>query len=253
MSEAARILIVDDEPNVRLVFRTALLANNHTLSSAEDGDSALRLLAEERFDLVLLDLQMPGLSGLDLLRKLRELKNDVPAVFITAHGRIPDAVEAMKLGAIDFLAKPITPDALRKVVAEVLMRNRPVPVRPAENPNRPDSENPAAPVLRDAKSAINRRDFRVADELLRRAIALNSRSPEALNLLGVLHEVRRDREASRLSYRAALQADRNYEPARRNLWRLYEKTRFGRSEIPVSTGEESEWVEPKSPPNEGDR
>src|SRR5438034_1231738 len=101
MSQPARILIVDDEPNVRLVFRTALETAGHIVSEAGDGHAALASLRLDGADLLLLDLRMPGLDGMEVLRRLRETGNGVPVVIITAHGTIPDAVAAMKLGAID--------------------------------------------------------------------------------------------------------------------------------------------------------
>ena len=117
------ILIVDDEPNVRLVFRTALESVGYTVAEAEDGASALEWLARSPTDLVLLDLQMPGVGGMEVLRRLRDAGNDVPVVIVTAHGSIPDAVQAMKLGAIDFLTKPLNPEPLRHVVASVIRRH----------------------------------------------------------------------------------------------------------------------------------
>jgi DNA-binding NtrC family response regulator len=107
MSRTAHILIVDDEPNVRLVFRTALESSGYRISSAEDGEKALLWLGNAPIDLVLLDLQMPGIEGMEVLRQVRSGGNDVPVVVITAHDTVPNAVEAMKLGAIDFLAKPL--------------------------------------------------------------------------------------------------------------------------------------------------
>ncbi|MGE5754667.1 MAG: response regulator, partial [Planctomycetaceae bacterium] len=123
MSNSKRILIVDDEPNVRLVFRTALESEGHDLAEAANGRDALDWLRTSKADLILLDLQMPETGGMEVLRRLREAGDDTPVVIITAYGSVPDAVRAMKLGAIDFLAKPLTPHALRKVVAEVLERH----------------------------------------------------------------------------------------------------------------------------------
>jgi DNA-binding NtrC family response regulator len=125
MTRASRVMIVEDEPNVRLVLRTALISNDYLLSTAEDGETALRYLRQEPADLVLLDLRMPGLDGLALLRRLRAEGNGVPVVILTAHGSVDEAATASKLGAVDFLTKPMTPDALRKVVAEVLGRHAP--------------------------------------------------------------------------------------------------------------------------------
>ena len=121
--ETGRILIVDDEPNVRLVFRTALESAGYSVSEVEDGETALDRLEESSADLVLLDLKMPGIGGMETLRRLRDAGNDVPVVIVTAHGSIPDAVQAMKFGAIDFLSKPLRPEALRKVVGEVFRRH----------------------------------------------------------------------------------------------------------------------------------
>jgi DNA-binding response OmpR family regulator len=134
MSTAARILIVEDEPNVRLVFRTTLESNAYMLSTAEDGETALRWLEHSPYDLVLLDLQMPGLGGMEVLKRLRGTGHGVPVVIVTAHGSIPDAVQAMKLGAVDFLTKPVTPGALRAVVTEVLGRHARVTTHSARHP-----------------------------------------------------------------------------------------------------------------------
>src|SRR5690349_3319671 len=100
MSQHAHILIVDDEPNVRLAFRTALETAGYAVDEAEDGLEAFNRLESLPVSLVLLDLKMPGPDGMAVLRRLREMGNDVPVVIITAHGRIPDAVAAIKLGAI---------------------------------------------------------------------------------------------------------------------------------------------------------
>ena len=94
------------------MFRTALESAGLEVVESEGGEQGLRRLRQSPADLVLLDLQMPTMGGMEVLRRLRSDENLVPVVIITAYGSIPDAVEAMKLGAIDFLAKPITPDAL---------------------------------------------------------------------------------------------------------------------------------------------
>ena len=235
MGIAKRILIVDDEPNVRLVFRTALESMGHQLAASEDGASALEWLKTNTVDLVLLDLQMPRLGGMETLERLRSSGNSVPVIIITAHGSIPDAVAAIKLGAIDFLSKPITPDVLRRAVADVLERDKP---NNGSTPAEPLTvESQFATNLRQAKQAINRRRFEEAEVFLRQAIGLDARSAEAFNLMGVLHESRGDRDESYNAYKAALKADRAYEPARNNIQRYYERFTFGRSNLPVDTGD----------------
>ena len=128
MNKTARILIVDDEPNVRLMFRTTLVAVGYDVAEAEDGEAALAALrGSGPFDLVFLDLRMPLVDGMATLRRMRDEGLLVPVVIVTAHGSVPDAVEAMKLGAIDFIQKPVRPEELREVAAEVIRRHAAAP------------------------------------------------------------------------------------------------------------------------------
>ena len=89
MDAANAFLIVDDESNVRLVFRTALEAAGYEVSEASEGGAALALLRKRSFDLILLDLKMPVVDGMDVLRRLRDSDDETPVVMITAHGRVP--------------------------------------------------------------------------------------------------------------------------------------------------------------------
>jgi DNA-binding NtrC family response regulator len=233
------VLIVDDEPNVRLVFRTALDSAGYTLYTAEDGETALKWLANSPADLVLLDLQMPTVDGMEVLSRLRQRGQDVPVVIVTAHGSIPDAVAAMRLGAIDFISKPLTPDSLRRTVAEVLARHdlacsKPAPALAQHTPVTLASE--FADNMKKAKGALNRRDLTEAEVFLKQALALKPDSAEAHNLMGVLHECRDELDASYQEYRAALKVDRGYEPAKHNMTRYYDRFSFGRSDIPIDTG-----------------
>lgn len=188
MGSKKRILIVDDEPNVRLMLETTLASVGYEVAQAVDGQAALDILSShgQDVDLVLLDLLMPRLDGMELLRRLRAIGNIVPVVILTAHGSIPEAVEAMKLGAIDFLAKPTTPDALRRVVADVIARHA-VPVTtgqpkvPALQPSDLSQQNTFELVR--AKRAINRGQFSEAEALLREVITVNPQSTEAHELL----------------------------------------------------------------------
>jgi len=119
----ARILVADDEEGLRTFIADALAREKHTILQAADGNEAARLLDEQGVDLLLTDLKMPGLDGMDLLRKVREEQPDVEVVMLTAHGSIENAVAAMKAGAFDYLSKPIgSPAELRLVVARALER-----------------------------------------------------------------------------------------------------------------------------------
>ncbi len=238
-SQTYRLLIVDDEPNVRLVFRTALATPAYSIATADDGETALALAEQNTLDLILLDLQMPGLSGMDVLEKLRERALDVPVVIVTAHGSIPDVVRAMRLGAIDFVSKPLTPEALRNVVAEVLERHETLRSVPPVQSVEHEPVTAVSEFLRlmtRAKRALNLRAFDEAEVFLKQAVALDPHSAEALNLSGVVLESRNHHDEAYRSYRAALKADKHYEPAMHNMTRYYERFTFGRSDLPLDTG-----------------
>jgi DNA-binding response OmpR family regulator len=193
------ILIVDDEPNVRLMLRTALESVGYDVIEAEHGQAALERLGRTSPDpdLILLDLKMPERDGMEVLRELRSIGNVVPVVILTAHGSVPDAVLAMKLGAIDFLAKPIKPDALRCVVAEVLHRHAaasPGGEPPGGSPPVQDRSRQFSLDLARAKRALNRGEFSEAERLLRDIISRGSHSAEAQELLDRLLALKEQEE-----------------------------------------------------------
>ena len=214
MSLPRRILIVEDEPHVRLVFRAALESDRLRVATAEDGAIALRRLEEGPTDLVLLDLQMPRMGGMELLRQLRDAGNDVPVVVVTAYPSEPNAARAMELGAIDFLTKPMTPEALRRVVSEVLDRHAPAYIEPAVAPE----ARPRRDTLTSAKRALNHRLFHRAKALLREAIKEQPGSAEPWYLLGVLHEVLDHPRAAAHAYRTSHDIDPDHEPTKVKLF-----------------------------------
>ncbi|MHB1561816.1 MAG: response regulator [Isosphaeraceae bacterium] len=174
------LLIVDDEPNVRLMLRTALESSGYRVAEAVDGLSALEQIGSEAgaFAMVLLDLRMPRIDGMETLRRIRERRDPTPVVMLTAHGSVPDAVAAMKLGAIDFLAKPVTPSQLRAVVADVIARNAAIPAA-APVPAAPESRPSFGFELARAKRAINRGNFIEAEDLLREILDHDPDAQEA--------------------------------------------------------------------------
>src|SRR5829696_4134577 len=121
----ARILVADDEAGLREFITDSLELDDHTVVAAKDGKEAAKLLDERGFDLVLTDLKMPGLDGMALLRKVRAEQLEVEVIVMTAHGTVDNAVEAMKLGAFEYLQKPLSgPDELRLLVARAAERRR---------------------------------------------------------------------------------------------------------------------------------
>ena len=120
MSE--RILIIDDEEHIRRMMRLTLEAAHYTVGEASDGLAGLGLYGDgSQWDVVVLDQRMPGIDGLETLRRLKAIKPDARIVIATAYASIELAVEAMKLGATDFLRKPMTPETLRQSVAAALV------------------------------------------------------------------------------------------------------------------------------------
>jgi CheY-like chemotaxis protein len=118
------ILIVDDEKNIRLTLSRSLEVLGVETDSAEDGKKALAKLREKEFGLILLDIRMPGVDGMEVLRQVRESRPDIRIIILTAYGTIELAVEAMKLGAVDFIQKPFVPEQIRERVARVMSREK---------------------------------------------------------------------------------------------------------------------------------
>jgi len=119
----ARILVADDEPGLREFITDALELDEHVIVPAPDGKAASKLLDERGFDLVITDLKMPGLDGMAILRKVRSEQPETEVIVMTAHGTVDNAVEAMKLGAFEYLQKPLSgPDELRLLVARAVER-----------------------------------------------------------------------------------------------------------------------------------
>jgi CheY-like chemotaxis protein len=118
-----RILIIDDEDNIRRVIRLALEAAGYEVGEASDGTRGLEAYKDgATWDAVLLDQKMPGMDGLETLRRIKERRPDARVVMATAFASIELAVNAMKLGATDFIRKPMTPEILRNAVSAALAK-----------------------------------------------------------------------------------------------------------------------------------
>jgi DNA-binding response OmpR family regulator len=121
-----RILVVDDEKNLRLSLTLILQKEGYEVESASNADEALERLSARTWDLVFLDLNMPGRSGIDLLADIHSKYPDLAVLILTAHGTLETAIQAMRLGTSDYLIKPAEPQAILARVAEVLSeKNRP--------------------------------------------------------------------------------------------------------------------------------
>jgi two-component system, NtrC family, response regulator AtoC len=121
----ASILVVDDEPAMRLLLASVLKDAGYEVTAAATGEEALQLIAQRHFRLVVTDLKMPGISGMDILVRIKREDPDTPVILLTAFGSVDGAVEAMRQGAAHYLLKPLAnPDELRVAVARVLEERR---------------------------------------------------------------------------------------------------------------------------------
>ena len=114
-----RILVADDEESMRWVLSKALKRKGFEVDLAPDGRQALELVKDNCYDLAILDIKMPGINGLDLLDKIRELKSDLLVVIMTAEASMKNAVEAMKRGAYDYITKPFDLDVIDAIIEKV--------------------------------------------------------------------------------------------------------------------------------------
>jgi len=205
--ENKRVLIVDDEKNIRLTLSQSLDSLGIETDTAANGEEALAKLEERDFGLMLLDLKMPGMDGIEVLKEVREIRPEIRVIIITAYGTIESAIEAMKLGAVDFIQKPFAPAEIRELVTRVLDREK-LDEHKAKD---------YASHFELAKRAIGSLRFDAAIEHVHEAISLDPARAEAFNLLGALLEIRGDRLNALKNYRAALSLDPTYEAAGKNL------------------------------------
>lgn len=122
--ERARILVIDDEKVIRDSCTRILITEGNIVKSAENGDIGLRLFKEFHPDLVLVDLKMPGKSGMDVLEEIESIDPNVVKIVITGYATVSSAVDAMKRGAYDFIPKPFTPEEILLIVARGLEKRR---------------------------------------------------------------------------------------------------------------------------------
>ena len=123
-NERFGILIVDDEFSVRDSLFHWFKKDGFRVGQAESATAALHEFEREPWDVVLLDIKMPGMDGLELQRRLRQVAPDAVVIMVTAHGSIETAIEALKTGAFDYLTNPVDPDELSRVVRKALDHRR---------------------------------------------------------------------------------------------------------------------------------
>ncbi len=215
------ILIVDDEKNIRLTMTQSLEPLDIPVQTAVNGEEALRKLQETSFGLVFLDLKMPGMDGMAVLRQIEDDWPKIRVIIMTAHGTIETAVEAMKFGAVDYIQKPFSPVEIRDLAIQVLRREV------LNDENAVDYFS----LIELTKRHISDRGFAAARETARKAIAADPTQPEAYNLLGALLEIKGDWLEAQKFYRAALDIDPTFKPAWTNLERTTSWNKFGKIDL----------------------
>jgi len=150
MAKTQTILVVDDDRNILMVVEARLASGGYAVRTAASGEEALRILAKETVDLILTDVRMPGMSGHDLLERVLKDHPGLPVIVLTAHGSIPDSVEAIKSGAVDYLTKPFEGKELLAKVTTYLEGGpaRPGPAAQADGRGRRIPGHRCAPVGR---------------------------------------------------------------------------------------------------------
>ncbi|MDJ0571092.1 MAG: response regulator [Pleurocapsa sp. MO_192.B19] len=203
----AKILVVDDEKNIRRTVTMALESLDYFVHTAFDGKDAMLQLTGEQYDLIITDLKMPGMNGMQLLQQAIAKYPSIKIVLISAHGTVDNAVEAMKLGAVDFLQKPFTPKELRNIVYNVLERET--------VSEKQESEFERSFEL--AKHYASKREFDRATASIKQAIGSDPSRPEAFNFFGKLQETLGETQEAIKNYRVAIDLDPTYQPAKDNL------------------------------------
>ncbi|MCB1054501.1 MAG: response regulator transcription factor [Acidobacteria bacterium] len=147
-----RILLVEDEPSLRLTLGDRLAAEGYAVTAAEDGEQAFELLAAESFDLVVLDVMLPGIDGFEVCREIRRRGLGLPVLMLTARSEVVDKVVGLKLGADDYLTKPFeTAELLARI--EALLRRGSAPL----------AESPESYVFGPVRVDFRRAEVRVDD------------------------------------------------------------------------------------------
>jgi len=213
-----RILVVDDEKNIRLTVQHSLIAADYEVDTAANGAEGLERFHEGHYDLILMDLRMPQMNGIEMLREIREHDKHIAAIVITAYLTIDTLLEAFSLGVSDYIRKPFSPNDVREMVRRVLSRES------------LDIHGPAAetaPTLEHARKALAEQDLPRALELAKRAVARDSNNPDSQAFLGILQHLNGDVQAAEQSFHEALLLDPQHQLSRDYLFWMQSRGKGG--------------------------
>jgi CheY-like chemotaxis protein len=202
------ILVVDDERNIRKNLTMVLEASGYMVDAASDGEEAIAKCKERRPDIAFVDVQMPKMGGLEVLSHIRALSRKTAVVMLTAYGTTKRAVDAMKLGAVDFLEKPFDPKAIELLCEEILQRKQFGVTATVDE------------LLHLADLAQERKAHVEARSYLKSAMLRDGTRPEPYYRLGMLSECKGDIRQAKHYYYMSLDAKPSFQPAIDALKRL---------------------------------
>jgi DNA-binding response OmpR family regulator len=202
------ILVVDDERNIRKNLTMVLEASGYLVDAASDGEEAIAKCKERRPDIAFVDVQMPKMGGLEVLSHIRALSRKTAVVMLTAYGTTKRAVDAMKLGAVDFLEKPFDPKAIELLCEEILQRKQFGVTATVDE------------LLHLADLAQERKAHVEARSYLKSAMLRDGTRPEPYYRLGSLSESKGDVRQAKHYYYMSLDAKPSFQPAIDALKRL---------------------------------
>ena len=208
IASQVRILVVDDERNIRNNLTMVLESAGYKVDASGDGEDGLTKCKERHYDMAFVDIQMPKMGGLELLRYLRTLRPNLAVVILTAYGTVGSAVEAMKLGAVDFLEKPFDPKVLLLLCEEIIQRQKTT------------TKGSVDDLLHLAELARERKAYVEARVYLKIAMIREVTRPEPYYWLGYISELEGDKRRAMQYYSLALDASQTFEPAHEALKRL---------------------------------
>ena len=202
------ILVVDDERNIRKNLTMVLEAAGYKVDATGDGEDAIQKSKDQPHDIAIVDIQMPKMDGLEVLRYLRGLRPKMAVIMLTAYGTVARAVAAMKLGAVDFLEKPFDPKNLLSLCEEILQRQK------------IGMSGTVDELLHLAELARERKAYVEARVYLKMAMMRDLTRPEPYYRLAELSESGGNIREALHYYYMALEANPTFEPARDALKRL---------------------------------
>lgn len=178
-----RVLVIDDTKNIRMLLSTCLELRGYKVITADNGIEALNIInnISEVIDLIFLDIRMPGISGTEVLKNIKEIRKDCPVVIMTAFATVKNAIECTKLGAVVYLQKPFSPDRINLVLDEIESKNTSI-----------KHESNIHEIIEDVKRLLMENDIETSsrvNELLKQAIGIDPYNKEVYLLISKFNEL----------------------------------------------------------------